>query len=81
MQGAIDFLKNFDNFGKPIGLTYKGKGAFATAAGGLGSIVIFAIFIGWFAIEISEVYMLPGKFTTSSAMSLTQMSNGSYPLY
>ena len=74
-------MANFDNFGKPIGLTYQGKGAYKTAAGGVGSIMIFAIFIGWFAIEIQEVYMAPGKFATASSTSLVQDANGTYPMY
>lgn len=81
MGKGQEFLANFDNFGKPIGLTYQGKGAYKTAAGGFGSMIMFAIFIGWFAIEISEVYMAPGKFTTGTSTSLAQDANGTYPMY
>lgn len=81
MGKASDFLTQFDNFGKPIGLTYKSKGAMATPCGGLGSIATFLFFVAWFAIEIWEVYMNPGKFGTGSSRSLTQMADGSYPLW
>ena len=75
------FLKKFDNFGKPIGLTYKNKGAFATSIGGIGSIAIFIIYMMWIAIEIKEVYIPPGKFAVSSSKVLTQNINGKFPLY
>ena len=75
------FLKKFDNFGKPIGLTYKQKGAYDTAMGGVGSIALFIIFMGWFAIEIQEVYIPPGKFAVSDAKVLTQDVTGQFPLY
>lgn len=65
------FLKKFDNFGKPIGLTYKNKGSYATSMGGVGSIVVFFIFVGWFAIELQEVYIPPGKFAVSTSKVLT----------
>lgn len=81
MGKATDFLTEFDNIGKPIGLTYKGKGAFKTAAGGVASITLFAIFIGWFAIEITEVYMAPGKFATGTSNTLTQGADGAYPMF
>ena len=75
------FLKKFDNFGKPIGLTYKQQGSFSTAIGGVGSIVIFFVYMGWLAIECQEVYIPPGKWNVGQKKVLTQDINGNFPVY
>ena len=75
------FFKRFDRYSKPIGLTYKQKGTFETSAGGICSIITFFIFVGWFATEFVDVYMPPGKFTTTTGMTLTQDDEGNFPVY
>ena len=65
------FFKSFDRYSKPIGLTYKQKGTFETSMGGCCSIITFFIFAAWLAMEFRDVYMPPGKYTTSVAVSLT----------
>ena len=75
------FFKHFDRYDKPIGLTYKGAGTFESSAGGICSIITFFIFATWLSLEFVDVYMPPGKFTSSSGETLTQAEDGSYPIY
>ena len=64
------FFKGFDRFSKPISLTYNQAGAFNTAIGGVFSIFTFFVFISWFALEIIDVYLPPGKFSTSTLQQM-----------
>ena len=75
------FFKRFDRYSKPIGLTYKQAGTFETSAGGICSIITFFIFAIWLATEFIDVYLPPGKFTTTDGMTLTQSEDGSFPVY
>jgi hypothetical protein len=75
------FFKHFDRYDKPIGLTYKGAGTFESSAGGICSIITFFIFATWLSLEFVDVYMPPGKFTSSMGTTLTQAEDGSYPIY
>ena len=62
-------------------MTYNQAGAFNTAIGGVFSIFTFFVFISWFALEIIDVYMPPGKFFTSSLQQMAQNTDGTWPIY
>ena len=78
---AKPFFKRFDRYSKPIGLTYKQAGTFDTSAGGICSIITFFIFAAWLTTEFIDVYLPPGKYTTTEGMTLTQAEDGSFPVY
>ena len=75
------FLKHFDRYDKPIGLTYQGAGTHESSAGGLCSIITFFIFATWISLEVVDKYLPPGKYTSSMATTLTQAEDGSFPIY
>ena len=75
-----EFLKEFDRFGQPVGLTYKNNPSYNTPIGGVFTMVAFFIFMTWLALECIDVYMPPGKFSTSSSDVVTQKLNGTWPL-
>ena len=74
------FLTAFDRFGQPVGLTYKNNPSYNTPIGGVFTMLTFFIFMTWFAMEVIDVYMPPGKFTVSESFQVTQTLNGSWPL-
>lgn len=76
-----DFLKDFDRFGQPIGLTYKNNGSYNTPIGGVFTMIAFFIFMSWLAMECIDVYMPPGKHNMSYNDVVTQQLNGTWPVY
>ena len=76
-----DFLKDFDRFGQPIGLTYKNNASYNTPIGGVFTMVAFFIFMSWLALETIDVYMPPGKHNMTYADVVTQKLNGTWPAY
>ena len=76
-----EFLKEFDRFGQPVGLTYKNNPSYNTPIGGVFTMIAFFIFMMWLALETIDVYMPPGKFTTTLGTTLTQAADGSFPVY
>lgn len=74
------FLKEFDRFGQPVGLTYKNNPSYNTGIGGVFTMLTFFIFMSWLAMEVIDVYMPPGKHNVSSALVVTQKLNSSWPL-
>ena len=75
-----DFLKDFDRFGQPVGLTYKNNASYNTPIGGVFTMMAFFIFMAWLAMETIDVYMPPGKHNVSTTSSITQALNSSWPL-
>ena len=75
------FFKSFDRYSKPIGLTYKKSGTFETSIGGICSIITFFIFAAWWTTELIDVYLPPGKFTTTVGENLAQLADGQFPIY
>ena len=76
-----EFLKAFDRFGQPVGLTYKNNPSYNTPIGGVFTMVAFFIFMTWLALETIDVYMPPGKHSVGSSEEVTQKLNGSWPIY
>lgn len=77
---SAEFLREFDRFGQPVGLTYKNNPSYNTPIGGVFTMVAFFIFMSWLALETIDVYMPPGKHSVSSADVITQALNSSWPL-
>ena len=75
-----EFLKEFDRFGQPVGLTYKNNPSYNTSIGGVMTMLTFFIFMTWLAMEVIDVYMPPGKHTVKSSLGVTQKLNSSWPL-
>ena len=75
-----EFLKEFDRFGQPVGLTYKNNPSYNTPIGGVFTMIAFFIFMTWLALETIDVYMPPGKHSVGTQEVLTQKLNGSWPL-
>ena len=74
------FLKKFDRYGQPVCLTYKNNGAYNTAAGGVFTVLTTLIFMTFFAMEVYDVYLPPGKHNVSSVNTVTQLHNSSWPI-
>ena len=66
-EKSSEFLREFDRFGQPVALTYKNNGSYNTPIGGVCTMICFFIFVAWFALEIIDVYMPPGKHSVSSS--------------
>lgn len=66
-----EFLREFDRFGQPVGLTYKNNPSYNTPIGGVFTMVAFFIFMTWLALETIDVYMPPGKHSTSTSEVIT----------
>lgn len=81
MPGADKFLKEFDRFGQPIGLTYKNNPSYATPIGGVFTMVAFFIFMTWLGLETIDVYMPPGKHSVGTSEVVTQKADGSWPTF
>lgn len=75
-----EFLKEFDRFGQPVGLTYKNNPSYNTSIGGVFTMLTFFIFMSWLAMEVIDVYMPPGKHNVGSSLGVTQKLNSSWPL-
>jgi hypothetical protein len=75
------FFKRYDRYAKGVSLTYKKKGAFETSIGGICSIISFILLAYWLAVNLLYTLMEPGTFTTSDNVSLTQLADGTYPVY
>jgi len=75
-----DFLKDFDRFGQPVGLTYKNNPSYNTPIGGVFTMMAFFIFMAWLAMETIDVYMPPGKHSIGTSPVITQALNSSWPL-
>ena len=73
-------LTEFDRFGQPVTLTYKNNPSYNTAAGGFMTMIVTLILGTWFALEVFEVYMPPGKHAVGTSWVVTQHLNGSWPL-
>lgn len=80
-QNTHDFLKEFDRFGQPVGLTYKNNASYNTPIGGVFTMLAFFIFMAWLAMELIDVYMPPGKHSVSNSDVITQKLNSSWPIY
>lgn len=65
------FLREFDRFGQPVGLTYKNNPSYNTPIGGVFTMVTFFIFMSWLSMEVIDVYMPPGKHSVSTADTIT----------
>ena len=65
------FLKEFDRFGQPVGLTYKNNASYNTPIGGVFTMFAFLIFMSWFTMEVIDVYMPPGKHNVGTATVVT----------
>ena len=50
--GAQEFFKSYDRYAKNVSLSYKGKGSFPTAWGGLCSIISFIILAYWMVVNV-----------------------------
>jgi len=48
--------------------------------GGVFTILTTCIFLTWFAMEVIEVYIPPGKHFVTQTLSVTQTLNSSWPL-
>lgn len=66
-----EFLKEFDRFGQPVGLTYKNNASYNTPIGGVFTMMAFFIFMSWLALETIDVYMPPGKHSVGSTETQT----------
>ena len=77
---SAEFLREFDRFGQPVGLTYKNNPSYNTPIGGVFTMVAFFIFMSWLAMEVIDVYMPPGKHSIGTADVVTQALNSSWPL-
>ena len=75
-----EFLKEFDRFGQPVGLTYKNNPSYDTPIGGVFTMLTFLIFMSWLAMETIDVYMPPGKHSVGTSDVVTQKLNSSWPL-
>ena len=75
-----EFLREFDRFGQPVGLTYKNNPSYNTPIGGIFTMIAFFIFMTWLALETIDVYMPPGQHSVGTQEVLTQKLNGSWPL-
>lgn len=65
-KGNDAFLKEFDRFGQPVGLTYKNNPSYSTAVGGVFTVLTFFIFMTWLVMEMIDVYLPPGKHIVNS---------------
>ena len=79
-KDKYEFLREFDRFGQPVGLTYKNNPSYNTPIGGIFTMIAFFIFMTWLALETIDVYMPPGKHSVGTQEVLTQKLNGSWPL-
>jgi len=52
----FEFLKDFDQFGKPVGLTINGDGEFKTVIGSIASIALAIYMIRILIISITPVF-------------------------
>ncbi len=75
-----EFLKEFDRFGQPVGLTYKNNPSYNTPIGGVFTMLATLIFMSWLAMETIDVYMPPGKHSVGTSDVVTQKLNSSWPL-
>jgi len=75
-----EFLKEFDRFGQPVGLTYKNNPSYNTPIGGVFTMLSFLIFMSWLAMETIDVYMPPGKHSVGTSDVVTQKLNSAWPL-
>lgn len=66
-----EFLRKFDRWGQPVGLTYKGSPNYTTPIGGCFTIFGFLLFMTWLIMEMLDVYMPPGKHNVSTADTIT----------
>ena len=60
VHNFLSFLKSFDNFGKPVGLTIDGEGEFKTLYGGAASIglgiyLIYILVINFIPVILREI--------------------------
>ena len=79
-EDSYKFLREFDRFGQPVGLTYKNNPSYNTPIGGVFTMVTFCIFMCWLAMEVIDVYMPPGKHSVSTSETVTQKLNGTWPV-
>ena len=75
------FLKKYDRYAKSVTLTYKKSGVFETSVGGCCSIFSFILLAYWLIVNVFYALANNGSFTKSSEQTLTQESDGSWPLY
>lgn len=75
-----EFLKEFDRFGQPVGLTYKNNPSYNTPIGGVFTMLATLIFMSWLAMETIDVYMPPGKHSVGVSDVVTQKLDSAWPL-
>ncbi len=61
-QRFVDFLVDFDIFGQPIGVNYKGKDVFKTKIGALITLMVYIVIIFNF-VSLSQDFMNNSKQT------------------
>ena len=66
-----DFLKGYDRYAKAVSLTYLRSGTYRTGAGGICSMISFALLFYWLAVNIFYALYQYGSYTVSSSESLT----------
>ena len=51
-MGLGDQVRDFDNFGAPVSLNFSGRTTFGTQGGGIASLCLFALTLGYLVIQV-----------------------------
>ena len=54
-SGALDYVRSFDEYGQPISLNYQGSEVFQTLLGGLLSILVLLVMMGYGILRFDEM--------------------------
>ena len=75
MKTFVNFLKRIDIFGHPIGVNYRGDGAFNTVFGSFVTLITAILVLNYAQIEFMDMYSRDGQKETTRSIKVPRNSN------